>query len=96
MEAFKIAGDEKHLYFRNIDGMNKREKLNNVMSVLISRDCQITHRTVGNDCTLIHCKIEYYRFVVCDASKDKEEIYLCVDDDKTMEFLHKLFNSGEI
>lgn len=90
METFKCAGDDKHLYLKSIEASNSREELAAVMKVFTDRGCIISDRIVGPDCTLYPCKLEEFRFAVCDASIDGEGIILCVDDDKTMKYLEDI------
>jgi len=91
METFRISGDEKHLYFKNLDRRSGKEEFNDVMDVLTRSGCQIINRIVGPDCILLHCNIGEYRFAVCDASIDGDGTFLCVDDELTMTFLEGLF-----
>ena len=91
METFRLTGDDRHLYFRNLERLSGREELASVMKILNANGCQIADRIVGPDCTLYPCKMNGYRFAVCDESIDGDGISLCVDDEKTMEYLEEIF-----
>ena len=92
METFRITGDDKHLYFKNLEKRSGQEEFRQVMDVLTRNECQIINRITGPDCTLFQCRLANYRFAVCDASVDGEGTILCVDDEQTMVFLEDLFN----
>ena len=91
MQTFRVDGDEKHLYFKNLERRSDREELAEVMKILHDNDCVIIDRMMGPDCTLYQCKMNGYRFAVCDASIDGDGMFLCVDDLRTMEYLEKVF-----
>ena len=92
METFRITGDDKHLYFKNLEKITGQEEFRNVIDVLTRNECQIINRITGPDCTLFQCKLGVYRFAVCDASIDGDGTFLCVEDEQTMIFLEDLFN----
>jgi len=92
METFRIAGDDKHLYFKNLEKKSGQEEFRKVMDVLTCNECQIINRISGPDCTLFQCKLGDYRFAVCDASIDGDGTFLCVEDEQTMIFLEELFS----
>lgn len=91
MQTFRMNGDEKHLYFKNLEHMSDREELAEVMKILHNNECVIIDRIMGPDCTLYQCKMNGYRFAVCDASIDGDGTFLCVDDLRTMEYLESVF-----
>ena len=91
MQTFRMNGDEKHLYFKNLEHMSDREELVEVMKILHDNECVIIDRIMGPDCTLYQCKMNGYRFAVCDASIDGDGTFLCVDDLRTMEYLESVF-----
>ena len=93
MQTFRVDGDEKHLYFKNLERRSDREELAEVMQILNENGCVIIDRIMGPDCTLYQCKMNGYRFAVCDASIDGDGTILCVDDLRTMEFLETVFKS---
>lgn len=91
MQTFRIDNDEKHLYLKNMESKNDKEELAEVMQTLHDNECIIIDRIVSPDCTLYQCKMNGYRFAVCDASMDGDGVFLCVDDLSTMEYLEEVF-----
>lgn len=96
MQTYRIDGDKKHLYFKNIERRSDKEEFSEVMKILHENEAIILDRLVGPDCTLYTCKIKEYRFAVCDASIDGDGTFLCVDDLITMEYLEDIFNDKKI
>lgn len=90
MEKFTLTRDDKHIYLQDVEGRNSREELAAVLKIFTDEGCTISDRIVGPDCVWYPCKLEGYRFAVCDASASNEGIMLCVDDESTMKYLEKV------
>ena len=90
MESFRLAGDDKHIYLKGVEGRSSREELATVLKIFTDKGCIISDRIVGTDCVLYPCRLEGYRFALCDASIVGEGISLCVDDENTMNYLEEI------
>lgn len=91
METIRLAGDDKRLYFKNYERRSDEEEFCEVMHILAYNGCEFREKIMGPDCDLYPCRLNGYRFTVCDASIDGNGTCLCVDDNETMEFLEQLF-----
>lgn len=53
MEWFHIDGDNKRLYFRNIERKSDDEEFEEIVSALKRKDCKFENSIMGPDCNLI-------------------------------------------
>ena len=90
MQAFRLAGDSKHLYFRNLERRSDREELAEIIRILTENGFEIKDKMMGPDCDLYTCQGNGLRFAIC-ASIDGDGSSICVEDELTLEYLEQVF-----
>lgn len=52
MQTFRLEGDSKHLYLRNLERRSDREELAEIMQILTANGFEIKDKLTGPDCDL--------------------------------------------
>lgn len=88
MEWFHIDGDNKRLYFRNIERKSDEKEFEEIVSALKREDCRFENNIMGPDCDLIRCKINNMKFDLIKTI-DGDGSFLYCEDINTMHELEK-------
>lgn len=93
MQTFRLEGDSKHLYFRNLERRSDREELAEIMQILTANGFEIKDKLTGPDCDLYTCHGNGLRFAVY-ANIVGDGSTICVEDEYTLECLEYIFEKG--
>ena len=91
MQTFRLDGDNKHLYFRNLERRSDREELAEIIQIVTDNGFEIKDKLMEPDCDLYTCQGKGLRFAIC-ASIDGDGSSICVEDEQTLEYLEQMFN----
>ena len=93
MQTFRLEGDNKHLYFRNLERRTDREELAEIIQILTANGFEIKDKLMGPDCDLYTCQGKGLRFAIC-ANIVGDGSTISVEDEHTLECLERVFEEG--
>ena len=90
MEIFRLDGDDKHLYFRNLRGISDDEEFESIMAVLKYLGCKIVDQQMAPYCDVVSCVYQEHSFKVI-RTIDGDGNYIYADQPVALVCLEKLF-----
>lgn len=90
MHTFRRNGDNIHLYFNNTDNKSDSILLADIIQLVMKHGIEIKDKIQTSDCKLFTCRGKGICFVI-SLSLMGEGCSICVDDEKTLEVVEKMF-----
>lgn len=91
METFYMQGDDKRLYFKNINRIPDEEEYKMIMRHLKKAECVINDKMMGPDCDIIRCTFKGKEFDVV-RTIDGDGTFIYSDNHGVLEELEDVFN----